>query len=75
VSEPTKLDDGQKHFLRLIVKGAGVDGWAPVSKPVFPLVEKMPRALVELEPGGEEGRGRARLTHQGQSILDAMAWL
>ena len=71
-----KLDGGQKHFLRLIEKGQQCpDGWCPVSKAVYPLVQKtMPAELVEhhqLENGG----GRARLTEQGQNLLDAMAWL
>ena len=72
----TKLDDGQKHFLRLIEKGqACPDGWAPVSKAVFPLVNAMPTELVELHSVGDDGRGRARLTSEGQAILNAMAWL
>jgi hypothetical protein len=76
MSNPTKLDSGQKHFMRLIVKDAGADGWTPVSRVVYPLVQKtLPAELVEHEPVGEEGRGRARLTEKGQSILDAMEWL
>ena len=70
-----KLDGGEKNFLRLIVKGAGIDGWAPVSKPVYPLVQKMPHELVEHEPVGEDGRGRAKLTPEGASVLRAMDWL
>ena len=70
-----KLDGGEKNFLRLIAKGAGADGWASVSRPIYPLVTKMPRELVEFEPVGDEGRGRARLTDEGTSILRAMEWL
>lgn len=71
----TKLNDGQVHFLRLIAKEQNnPDGWAPVSKPVYPLVQAMPAELVELHPA-EEGRGKARLTQAGQNLLDAMAWL
>jgi hypothetical protein len=70
-----KLDAGQKHLLRLVAEGADAEGWAPVSKPVFPLVEKLPGKLVELEAVGDEGRGRVRLTPAGESLLDAMAWL
>ena len=72
----TKLDSGQKHFLRLIAKDQqGPDGWCPVSKVVYPLVQKtMPAELVEHQPT-EDGRGRARLTQDGQNLLDAMAWL
>ena len=75
MSDAIKLDSGQKHFLRLIVKGANDDGWAKVSKPVFQLMEKMPSALVELERIGDDGGGRVRLTPQGLGIIDAMAWL
>lgn len=75
MNEATKLDAGQKHLLRLMVKGADAEGWASVSEPVFPLVEKLPSALVELERVGAEGRGRARLTEQGRGVIEAMAWL
>lgn len=71
----TKLDARQKHLLRLVVEGADVEGWAPVSKPVFPLVEKLPSELVELKSVGDEGRGRARLTEEGAKLMAAMAWL
>jgi hypothetical protein len=72
----TKLDSGQKHFLRLIEKGQQCpDGWCPVSKVLYPLVQKtMPAELVEHHPT-EDGRGRARLTQDGQNLLTAMAWL
>ena len=75
MNEATKLDGGQKHLLRLIVQGAGADGWAPVSAPVFPLMEKVPQALIELERVGDEGRGRVRLTTEGDGVINAMAWL
>ena len=72
----TKLDEGQKHFLRLIAKGQqNPGGWCPVSQAVYPLVQKaLPAELVEHHPT-EEGRGRVKLTPAGQSLLDAMAWL
>ena len=75
MTEAIKLDGGQKNLLRLAAQGAGAEGWAPVSKPVFPLIERVPAALVELERVGEEGRGRARLTQEGKKVVDAMAWL
>ena len=71
----TKLDAVQKHLLRLVVEEADSEGWAQVSKPVFPLVEKIPSELVEIEAVGDEGRGRARLTTEGESLMAAMAWL
>lgn len=75
MSEATKLDGGQKHLLRLVAQGSDADGWTPVSKPVFPLMEKVPKALVELERVGDEGRGRVRLTTEGKGVINAMAWL
>ena len=71
----TTLNPGQKHLLTLVNKGADADGWAPVSAPVFPLVKSLPSELVELEPIGDDGRGRARLTAAGNGLLDAMMWL
>jgi hypothetical protein len=70
-----KLDNGERHFLRLIAKGQEkYGGWAKVSKPLYPLVQKMPVELVEHEPR-DDGCGRARLTQRGAAILDAIAWL
>ena len=75
MTEAIKLDGGQKNLLRLAAQGADAEGWAPVSKPVFPLLERIPAALVELARVGEEGRGRVRLTQEGEKVVDAMAWL
>lgn len=71
-----KLDGGQKHFLRLISKGQQCpDGWCPVSKAVYPLLQKtMPQELVEHRPM-EDGRGFARLTEAGENLVYAMEWL
>lgn len=74
-TQPVKLDGGHKNIMRLCARDAGADGWASCSKPVFKMLQSFPKGLFELEPVGDEGRGRARLTEQGQSILDAMAWL
>ena len=70
----TKLDSGQKHFLRLIAKEQqNPDGWCKVSHVVYPLVQKtMPAELVEHHPT-EEGRGHARLTEAGENVLDSIA--
>ena len=75
MTEAIKLDGGQKNLLHLVARGADAEGWAPVSKPVFPLLERIPAALVELERVGEEARGRVRLTQEGGKVVDAMAWL
>ncbi len=71
-----KLDHGQKHFLRLIAKGADAEGWANVSAPVMNLMKKMPAELVDVEENiNADSAGRARLTKQGQEIINAIAWL
>lgn len=71
-----KLDSGQTHFLRLIAKEQECpEGWASVSKALYPLVQQMPTELVEHHSVGTEGRGQARLTVEGMNLLIAMAWL
>lgn len=70
-----KLDAGQKNILRLTAKGADQNGWAPVSKQVFPIVEALPRELVEIEKGVGTSFGRVRLTALGTIIVTAMEWL
>lgn len=72
----TKLDSGQRHFLRLIEKGQQCpSGWCPISKTLFTLVQKtMPEELVEYHPT-EDGGGRAKLTQEGENLLSAMEWL
>lgn len=63
-----KLSHGEEHLLRLIQKEEDVDGWAKVSKQVWPLVEKLPSQLCELR--ATEDGGFARLTHDGITILN-----
>lgn len=70
-----KLNGGELNLIRLAIKGAQEDGWAPVSAPVYPLVHKLPAELVELQPVGNEGRGRIRLTRAGENLINAMRWL
>lgn len=71
-----KLDGGQLHFLRLIASGerCAENGWASVSRTIYPLVQEMPTELVELSQT-EDGGGRVRLTAHGRAIIDAMNWL
>jgi len=73
----TKLSDAQKHLLKLVANGqrCSTDGWEPVSKLVFPLLQTMPQTLIELQCVGDEGKGRVRLTAEGQEVFEAMAWL
>lgn len=77
-----KLSSGHRNMLGLVRKGAGADGWAPVSKPIARLFTDtafpggpVPARLCEFEHVGEDGRGRARLTDEGNAVLDAMVWL
>lgn len=77
-----KLDAGQKNILSLIRKGADADGWAPVSKAVAPMFgapkppwRGIPNELCEFELVGNTGAGRARLTEEGNNLLNAMKWL
>lgn len=72
----TKLDHGQKHILQLVARDKDSEGWTPVSSVLMPhLRTGIPAELLELENAGDEGAGRARLTPEGQSVLNAMAWL
>lgn len=70
-----KLTQGQKHMLGLVARGADAEGWAPVSAPVMMIIKLVPSELVTIEAVGDEGRGRARLTATGASLLAAMEWL
>ncbi len=67
----SNLTDGQKHLLRLIRKDQNEEGWAKVSKVVWPVVIQLPPELVDYEGEPEEG-GKARLTGDGNIVLD---WL
>jgi len=69
-----KLSDSQKHFIRLVAKDSGEDGWTRVSDVVMRGMKASkdfvpPKDLAEIEPL-ESGRGRARLTERGKTILD-----
>jgi hypothetical protein len=71
-----KLSSGQRNIMRLVVKGADAEGWAPVGKPLVPLVkQELPAALAELEMVGDDGRARVRLTPEGRRVYEAMSWL
>lgn len=65
----TQLGPSERHLLRLAEKGAGEDGWAPVSNLIWPLLAKVPEELMEREwPEGAE-KGRCRLTDRGEAVL------
>jgi hypothetical protein len=63
------LSPNQKSLLRLVVKGAGPDGWGPVSEMLCKVVsETIPSDLVEFEKLVDGGR--IRLTERGKVIVD-----
>jgi hypothetical protein len=64
----SRLDADQLRLLRLARKGALADGWAPVSKLVFPLLANVPVELLEREQSAD-GSGRCRLTVDGRIVL------
>ncbi len=69
-----KLESEHKHIMRLIARDCDSEGWTAVSEALYPHLSKnMPGELMEFEKL-EEG-GRARLTDEGENILNAMAWL
>ena len=74
--QQTKLDAGQKHILRLIVKDSNAEGWTTVSKMLYPVIEKsIPSELLEMNRLGDEGHGVARLTPKGREVVGAMLYL
>ena len=64
----TKLDSGMRHLMRLASRDADLNGWATVSDVVFPLLEGMPRDLIEIQRH-DDGGGHARLTDIGIAVL------
>ncbi len=70
----TKLDSSQKHVLKLISRDRKADGWTIISSMLYrPLSASIPAELATFEPVGDAGR--AKLTTEGQSLLDALEWL
>jgi hypothetical protein len=61
----TELTNGDKHLMRLMHRDKNTDGWTKVSQQVWPLVERLPKELVELHPEG----GFAKLTEAGETIV------
>lgn len=69
-----KLDAGQKHIMHLVARDAKPDGWTSVSEMLYPSISKsLPPELVTLEK--LETGGRAKLTVEGQAVLNAMEWI
>lgn len=63
-----ELNLGQKHILRLTKRDAGLDGWAKVSKQLFPHIQDLPKDLVELKE--TDDGGFIRLTERGHAVVD-----
>lgn len=72
--KPSKLTPGELSLLTLVRRDSKPDGWTTVSKIVMTIVTKLPPELVTVETV-DNGRGRAKLTDKGNSILDARDWL
>ena len=62
-----QLSSGHANLMRLAIKGADADGWAKVSKIVWPMVAQLPADLVELRPSDDGGH--VRLTEHGHVVL------
>jgi hypothetical protein len=64
------LDTTAVSLLRLTRKGMNEnDGWAKVSKIVWPVIDAMPCDLIERQRH-EDGSGLARLTARAEVLLD-----
>ena len=63
-----KLDSGNLHLLRLAMREADADGWAKVSRILWPVVAKLPDDLVEKRPEGDAGF--IRLTSGGNAVAN-----
>lgn len=71
---PFKLDVQHKHVLKLIKRDRDNDGWVIVSDRLYPhLSINIPPELVVFEK--LETGGRAKLTEEGESVLNALEWL
>jgi len=69
-----KLNHAQKHILRLIDRDKDDGGWVRVSQAIYPHIDSnIPKDLIELETNKDGGR--ARLTTEGQAVIDSLAWL
>lgn len=75
MTAPRKLTHGEVRMLELVQQDSNWEGWTPISKVLYSLVDQLPKALVEIIPHGAEGRGLARLTKEGNAVLSAKEWL
>jgi len=64
-----QLGVNERHLLRLASQGADEDGWATVSRIVWPLLAKVPEELLEREWLEGAEKGRCRLTDRGEAVL------
>lgn len=61
-----KLNAGQMHLLRLTLRDGDAEGWAKVSKILWPLVLPLPDDLVEKRES--DNGGHIRLTAGGKAV-------
>ena len=72
MTTPRKLESGEIHLLKTIVKDKNEDGWSLTSRVVLSLVRKLPQELVEVHE--RPHLSYVRLTPKGQQVYDAMAY-
>lgn len=64
-----KLSDTDRHMMRLAMKSTESDGWAKVSKLVWPFVVSLPDELVVKVPSSTGG-GFVKLTDGGKLVME-----
>ena len=62
-----KLDTNQLHLLQLAARDSDAEGWMPVSKMLWPVIQFLPDDLVEKRAA--EAGGHIRLTAAGDAVL------
>lgn len=69
-----KLKPEHIHILKLIARDRDKEGWASVSEKLFCMLsETIPSELATFER--LDSGGRAKLTDEGQNVINALLWL
>ena len=72
MTTPRKLESGEIHLIKIIVKDKNEDGWSMTDRVTLSLVRKLPQELVEVHE--RPHYSYVRLTTKGQQVFDAMAY-
>lgn len=67
---PRRLTINDRHLMRLIRKDRDAEGWCKVNDACWTFIEKIPKQLVETKANENNIGGLARLTHDGEVVLD-----